>query len=50
MMLLAGLVLLVLGADWLVKGASRLALSFGISSLVVVLPLLLMVPAPQKCQ
>lgn len=33
--LILGLVLLVLGADWLVKGASRLALSFGISSLVV---------------
>lgn len=35
LMLLAGLALLVLGAEWLVKGASRLALSFGISSLVV---------------
>lgn len=34
-MLSAGLVLLVLGAEWLVKGASRLALSYGISSLVV---------------
>lgn len=34
-MLSAGLVLLVLGAEWLVKGASRLALSYGISALVV---------------
>lgn len=31
----AGLVLLILGADVLVRGASRLALSFGISPLVV---------------
>jgi len=31
----AGLVLLVLGAEFLVRGASRLALSFGISPLVV---------------
>ena len=30
-----GLVLLVFGAEWLVRGASRLALSFGISPLVV---------------
>ncbi len=30
-----GLVLLVFGADWLVRGASRLALSFGISPLVI---------------
>ena len=35
LLLIFGLVLLVLGADWLVKGASRLALSFGISALVV---------------
>lgn len=33
--LILGLVLLVFGADWLVKGASRLAISFGISALVV---------------
>lgn len=33
--LILGLVLLVVGADWLVKGASRLALSFGISALIV---------------
>lgn len=31
----AGVALLVLGADWLVKGASRLARAFGVSSLVV---------------
>lgn len=31
----AGLAILVFGADWLVKGASRLALTFGISPLVV---------------
>jgi cation:H+ antiporter len=31
----AGLGLLVLGADWLVKGASRLAAAFGISPLVI---------------
>ncbi len=31
----AGLVLLVLGADWLVRGASRLATAWGISPLVV---------------
>src|SRR5690606_8716443 len=30
----AGLVLLVLGADWLVKGASQLATAAGVSSLV----------------
>ena len=36
---LAGLVLLVLGAEALVRGASRLALSLGISPLVVVLSL-----------
>lgn len=35
LLMFAGLALLVLGAEWLVKGASRLALSFGISSLVV---------------
>jgi cation:H+ antiporter len=33
--LLLGLVLLVVSADWLVKGASRLASIFGISSLVI---------------
>lgn len=31
----AGLAILVFGADWLVKGASRLAIEFGISPLVV---------------
>jgi cation:H+ antiporter len=31
----AGLVLLVLGADWLVRGASRLAAAYGISPLVI---------------
>ena len=31
----AGLVLLVAGADWLVKGASRIAAASGISSLVI---------------
>lgn len=31
----AGLAILVFGADWLVKGSSRLALAFGISPLVV---------------
>jgi cation:H+ antiporter len=35
LMFAAGLVLLVLGADLLVRGASRLSLSFGISPLVV---------------
>ena len=34
-LLIVGLVLLALGADWLVKRASRLALSLGISPLVV---------------
>jgi|GEM_PF-5755854 cation:H+ antiporter len=34
-LLIVGLVLLALGADWLVKRASRLALSLGISALVV---------------
>lgn len=33
--LLAGLALLVLGGDWLVAGASRLAMRFGITPLVV---------------
>ncbi len=33
--LVGGLVLVTLGADWLVKGASRLALTFGISPLVI---------------
>ena len=31
----AGLVLLVLGAEWLIKGASRLAAARGISPLVI---------------
>jgi cation:H+ antiporter len=31
----AGLVMLVLGADWLVRGASRIAAAFGISPLVI---------------
>lgn len=35
LLLALGLVILVLGADWLVRGASRLALSFGISPLVI---------------
>ena len=35
LMLAAGLVLLVLGADYLVKGAARLAGAFGIPSLVI---------------
>lgn len=34
-MIIAGFVVLVLGADWLVKGASRLALAAGITPLVV---------------
>ncbi len=34
-LIVIGLVLLVVGADLLVKGAARLALSFGVSSLVV---------------
>ena len=34
-LVLGGLILLVLGANMLVRGASRLALSFGISPLVV---------------
>ena len=34
-LLIVGLVLLAIGADWLVKRASRLALSLGISPLVV---------------
>ncbi|MBQ0754376.1 MAG: calcium/sodium antiporter [Gammaproteobacteria bacterium] len=34
-MIIAGFVVLVLGADWLVKGASRLALAVGIAPLVV---------------
>lgn len=33
--MVAGLAILVFGADWLVKGSSRLALAFGISPLVV---------------
>lgn len=33
--LIVGLVLLTLGADWLVRGASRLATRFGISPLIV---------------
>jgi cation:H+ antiporter len=33
--MIGGLAVLVLGADWLVKGASRLALALGISPLVV---------------
>lgn len=33
--LILGLVLLVVGAEWLVKGASRFAAAFGISSLVI---------------
>lgn len=33
--LIAGLITLVFGADWLVRGASRLATAFGISPLVV---------------
>jgi cation:H+ antiporter len=32
---IAGLVLLVFGADWLVRGASRIAAAWGVSSLVV---------------
>ena len=32
---IAGLVLLVFGADWLVRGASRIAASWGVSSLVI---------------
>ncbi len=34
-MLVVGLVLLVLGAEWLVRGASRLAQAFGVSPLVI---------------
>ncbi len=34
-LIVAGFVVLVLGADWLVKGASRLALSLGMTPLVV---------------
>lgn len=34
-LILVGFVVLVLGADWLVKGASRLALSLGMTPLVV---------------
>ncbi len=33
--LLAGLVALYLGADWMVKGAAKIAVKFGISSLVI---------------
>ncbi len=33
--LVAGLVLLILGADWLVRGASRLALHLGLSPLII---------------
>ena len=33
--LLAGLVALCLGADWMVKGAAKIAVKFGISSLVI---------------
>jgi Ca2+/Na+ antiporter len=40
-LLIVGLVLLALGADWLVKRASRLALSRGISALVVGLTVVL---------
>ena len=35
LLFIIGLVLLVLGADWLVKGASKLAATFGISTLVI---------------
>ena len=35
LMFLAGLAVLVVGADVLVRGASRLAVSFGVSPLVV---------------
>ena len=35
LMIAAGFVALVIGADWLVKGASRLALSVGITPLIV---------------
>jgi cation:H+ antiporter len=35
LMFLGGLILLVIGANVLVRGASRLVLSFGISPLVV---------------
>ena len=35
MLFLVGLVLLTLGANWLVQGASRLAITFGISPLVI---------------
>jgi cation:H+ antiporter len=34
-LLAAGLILLVVGADWLVKGASQLAAAFGISPLII---------------
>ena len=33
--MVAGLAILTFGADWLVKGASRLALSLGIAPLVI---------------
>ena len=33
--LIAGLVLLVFGAEWLVRGAARLASSFGVAPLIV---------------
>jgi cation:H+ antiporter len=35
LMLIAGLALLIVGAEWLVKGASRVAAGFGISPLVI---------------
>jgi hypothetical protein len=35
LMFIGGLIALVLGAGWLVRGAAKLALSFGISPLVV---------------
>lgn len=34
-LLVAGLILLVVGADWLVRGASKLASAFGISPLII---------------
>lgn len=35
LMLIAGLVLLVVGAEWLVNGAARLAADFGVPSLII---------------
>jgi len=48
LMFLGGLVLLVLGANALVRGASKLAMSFGVSPLVVGLTIVAFAPARRR--